>query len=181
MEWHRYSGYALFGVLLFRLYWGVVGSSTARFAQFVRSPLVALHYLRNKSGLAFVGHNPLGAWSVLALLGLLLAQVTLGLFTVDVDGIESGPLSYLVSFDTGRTLAHWHHKVFDILLAFVVLHLAAVVFYLIFKRSNLIGPMISGWKKLDTASVQAVAIAPWWRAAIGIAIAAAIVWFVASR
>src|ERR1700726_3554826 len=102
MDYHRYSGYALLGVLSFRLYWGVFGSTTARFAHFVKGPRSIWRYLRSKARHVTPGHNPLGALSVLALLGLLLAQVTLGLFSVDVDGIESGPLSHWVSFETGR-------------------------------------------------------------------------------
>jgi hypothetical protein len=90
------------------------------------------------------GHNPLGALSVLALLGLLLAQVTLGLFCVDVDGLESGPLSNWVTFETGRECSRLHQLGFDVLKVFIVLHLAAVVFYWLFKRDNLIRPMITG-------------------------------------
>src|SRR6266436_139168 len=108
MDYHRYSGYALLGVLAFRLYWGVFGSTTARFAKFVRGPRSIWQYLRSKAVNAAPGHNPLGALSVLALLGLLLGQVVLGLFCVDVDGLESGPLSHWVSFETARTCARLH-------------------------------------------------------------------------
>ena len=82
------------------------------------------------------GHNPLGALSVLALLGLLLAQIVLGLFAVDVDGIESGPLSTYVSFDTGRVAAEWHEAVFDVLLWLIGLHVAAVLFYLLYQEGE---------------------------------------------
>ncbi|MES1262768.1 MAG: cytochrome b/b6 domain-containing protein, partial [Peristeroidobacter soli] len=107
LEWHRWSGYALLALVSFRLYWGFVGSSTARFRNFVRGPRAIAAYLRDGNGTS-IGHNPLGALSVLALLGLLLAQIVLGLFAVDVDGIESGPLSLYVSFETGRACAEWH-------------------------------------------------------------------------
>jgi cytochrome b len=142
MDWHRYSGYAVLGLVAFRILWGFVGSSTARFAAFVRSPAATLRYLRGeKTG---VGHNPLGAWSVLAMLGLLALQIGLGLFAVDVDGFESGPLSDRVSFEAGRLAAEWHHLVFNSLLALTALHVAAVVAYLAFRRDNLIRPMITG-------------------------------------
>src|SRR5690242_6646079 len=101
LEWHRWSGYGLLGLLVFRILWGFFGSSTARFAQFLRGPREIVAYVRGRWSLA-PGHNPLGALSVLTLLLLLLAQVTLGLFAVDIDGIESGPLSSHVSFGTGR-------------------------------------------------------------------------------
>ena len=103
LEWHRWSGYTLTGVILFRIYWGFFGSSTARFARFVRGPRGVIDYLRGRWAVA-AGHNPLGSWSVLALIVLLVTQVALGLFAVDVDGIESGPLSTYVSFEMGRTL-----------------------------------------------------------------------------
>src|SRR5262249_5537036 len=91
MDLHRYSGYTILGLLVFRLYWGIAGSETARFANFVKGPRAVADYLRSKT--KSIGHNPLGALSVVALLTLLVAQVALGLFSVDVDGLESGPLS----------------------------------------------------------------------------------------
>src|SRR4051812_34776507 len=115
MDYHRWSGYALLGLVLFRLYWGFFGSSTAKFAGFVRGPRQVVDYVRGRWN-PLAGHNPLGALSVLALIVLLLAQVALGLFTVDVDGIESGPLSLYVSFEAGRLAAKWHARVFDVLL-----------------------------------------------------------------
>ncbi len=193
MEYHRYSGYALLGVVVFRVYWGFVGSATARFTQFVKGPRAVFSYLRSLRASRFdsepsayspqptafrIGHNPLGALSVLALLVLLLTQVGLGLFAVDIDGIESGPLSHLVSFETGRILASRHEAVFNILLAFIVLHVAAILFYLIVKRDNLIRPMIVG-KKLLPLDVQPVAVsAPLSQVAIGVALATAVVWII---
>lgn len=142
MDWHRYSGYAVLGLLAFRILWGFVGSSTARFAGFLRSPAATLRYLRGER--VGVGHSPLAAWSVLAMLGLLALQVGLGLFAVDVDGFESGPLSDRVSFEAGRQAAEWHDLVFNAMLALIALHVAAVVAYLLFRRDNLIRPMITG-------------------------------------
>ena len=120
LEWHRWSGYTLLALVLFRVYWGFAGSSTARFRNFVRGPRAIREYLRAPPAVT-VGHNPLGALSVLALLGLLLMQIVLGLFAVDVDGIESGPLSLYVSFETGRACAEWHEVVFNALLALIAL------------------------------------------------------------
>lgn len=179
MDYHRYSGYALLGVLIFRLYWGVFGSTTARFAHFVKGPRSIWRYLRSRAMHVTPGHNPLGALSVLALLGLLLAQVTLGLFSVDVDGIESGPLSRWVSFEAGRECSLLHQLGFVVLKAFIVVHIAAVVFYWIFKRDDLLRPMITGTKDWRHGAPPRIEFASAWRALLGIALAAVLVWYVA--
>jgi cytochrome b len=180
LEYHRYSGYALLGVLCFRIYWGVFGSSTARFANFIRGPRAVFAYLRptpvtNQPPTVQPGHNPLGALSVIALLALLFAQVLLGLFAVDVDGIESGPLSFYVSFDTGRACAELHEELFDVLVWFIALHVLAVLFYQFYKRQNLIGGMLHGKQSFDQAP-SPVKFASGIRLIIGIAIAALLVW-----
>jgi cytochrome b len=175
LNWHRYSGYGLLGLVLFRLYWGFVGSTSARFAHFVKGPRAIFSYLRSDS-IAEPGHNPLGALSVLLLLALLLAQIVLGLFAVDVDGIESGPLSHLVSFDGGRLAAEIHEWVFNALMVFITLHVAAILYYLLLKRDNLIGPMFTGSKVWSSATN--LKFASLWLALPGAAIAAAIVWYI---
>ena len=155
LDWHRLSGYAILTLVLFRILWGFLGSDTARFRQFLRGPSAILSHLKTLRGQQIqtaIGHTPLGGWSILAMLLLLLAQCILGLFAVDVDGIESGPLAVLVSFETGRLAADAHHLVFNTLLALVVLHLAAIAYYGLIKRDNLIGPMITGAKQ--TTNVQ---------------------------
>lgn len=147
MEWHRASGYAILGLVLFRLVWGLVGTSTARFKQFLRGPRATIAYvreLRGRKAMYAVGHNPLGGWSVMIMLCLLLFQVISGLFSVDVDGIESGPLSDRIDFETGRWLAMLHGASFTLLEVFIGVHVAAILFYLLYKRSNLITPMLTG-------------------------------------
>ncbi|ANI79155.1 cytochrome b/b6 domain-containing protein [Sphingobium sp. EP60837] len=138
-------------LLLFRLIWGVAGSSTALFSHFVGGPGKLFRYVRGhmfKRGAAPApGHNPVGGWSVLAMIALLATQVGLGFFSVDIDGMESGPFAYLVDFDTGRVAAEWHAFVFNIILALTALHVVAILFYLIHRRDNLIGPMISGSRR----------------------------------
>lgn len=181
MELHRYSGYAVLGLLVFRIYWGFAGSSTARFSSFVKGPGATLAYARTlftRAPSEMPGHNPMGALSVLAILAALIGQVSFGLFAVDIDGLESGPLSHLVDFDTGRVFAELHETSFNILLVLIGLHLAAVAFYLVFKRENLVRPMILGWRTV-AAAVPEVRFAPLWRAVVGVAIAAAVAWFVA--
>jgi len=179
MDVHRWSGYSVMGLVIFRIYWGVFGSQTARFASFVKGPKATLAYagaLGKRAPSEVAGHNPLGAVSVVAILALLVAQVTLGLFAVDIDGLESGPLSHLVSFDTGRLCAEWHELTFRALQALVVVHVAAVIFYLAYKRQNLIGPMITGRRAF--AADPGLRFAPWWSLVIGVVIAFGLMWFI---
>jgi cytochrome b len=178
MDWHRWSGYGVLGLLVFRLIWGVVGSASARFASFVKGPAATLAYVRTLRGRAaseVPGHNPLGAWSVLAILAVLIFQIVTGLFAVDIDGLESGPLSDRVSFDTGRLLAHWHHQSFTVLQVLVALHVAAVIFYLTYKRANLVGPMITGRARF--AEDPGLRFAPSWRLLAAAAAALFVAWW----
>lgn len=179
MDWHRYSGYALLGLLIFRIYWGFAGSSSARFSRFLRGPRELIAYLReSREAHRDAGHNPLGGWSVAAMLALMLAQVVLGLFVSDVDGLESGPLSHLVSFDTSRTLAEIHEIVFNLILALSALHVAAILFYLLVKRDNLVSAMLTG--KRSNVKMTAMTPVPAWRVIPGVVLASGIVWWVAS-
>jgi len=126
-DWHIWSGCAVLTLLIFRLLWGFVGSSTARWTSFIRGPRAVGDYLRGRwSG---AGHTPLGALSVIALLGALAAQVCLGLIAEDEDGLYTGPLSRLVSIDTSDKARDLHELWFDVILALIVLHIAAIIFY----------------------------------------------------
>lgn len=151
LDWHRLAGYSIFTLLLFRLIWGITGSSTARFSNFVGGPTTLFRYVRghmfNRSATPAPGHNPAGGWSVIAMILLLATQVGLGFFSVDIDGMESGPFSYLVEFETGRVAAEWHAFIFNVILALTALHVVAILFYLLHRRDNLVGPMISGSRR----------------------------------
>lgn len=175
---HEKLGYITLGVLLFRLYWGVVGSSTARFSHFVRGPRQIAAYLRGASGVN-VGHNPLGALSVILLLGLMALEAGLGLFAQDVDGEESGALARFVSYDTADWARGWHSILFNVILGLVAVHVLAILFYHLVKRENLVGPMITGRKSFDEQVAQP-ARASATRALIGIVISAAIAWWVST-
>ena len=168
MEWHRYSGLLVLALLVFRIYWGFAGAGAARFASFVRGPATVATYIRtlgSRTGSAAPGHNPLGALSVLAILLALAIQVITGLFAVDIDGLESGNLSHWVSFETGRVAASIHELSFAALQILAITHVAAVVFYLVWKRTNLISPMITGRGRLATDPVYPRA--PVWRLVLG--------------
>ncbi|MEO7773580.1 MAG: cytochrome b/b6 domain-containing protein [Steroidobacteraceae bacterium] len=184
MEWHRWSGYVMLGLLLFRVYWGVFGSTTARFASFIRGPReiwAHVTHLGTRSATDSMGHNALGALSVVAMLLMLVAQVTLGLFTVDVDGIESGPLSHLVDFDTGRLLAKYHGIGFTVLQWLIGLHIVALLFYTFYKRDRLIPAMITGnkpWQPGWDEASAALRFAPFWVFFVGAILAAGAAWYI---
>lgn len=175
--WHRYSGYVVIGLVVFRLYWGFAGGEAARFSRFVKGPGATLAYLRTLGGRApstTAGHNPLGAVSVLAILAALLVQVGTGLFVVDIDAFEAGPMSYMVSYDTGRALAEIHELSFRVLQGLAALHLLAIAFYAIWKRTNLVGAMITGRRVLPGAA--GMSGAPVWRLIVGVVLAAGVAW-----
>lgn len=143
MEWHYRSGIALVGLVVFRIVWGLIGSSTARFAGFVRGPGTILSYLRGRTE-SPIGHNPLGALGVLALLAMMSVQIGLGLFAADEDGLDSGPLAHLIDGDLAEEIAEWHEWTFEMLLAAIALHVAAIAYYLLVKRRDLVTPMFAG-------------------------------------
>ena len=178
-EWHLWAGYGILGLIIFRLIWGFSGSASARFTSFVKGPSATLVYaktLSKRSAVDMPGHNPLGGWSVVAILAAILTQAVTGLFSVDVDGLESGPLSDRVSFEAGRLFSKWHDLSFTAIKVLVVLHLSAIAFYALYKRANLITPMITGYKSFETD--PKLRFAPLWRALLGAAAAAAVTWWV---
>ena len=151
---HTLSGYAVLTLVLFRLAWGFLGSDTARFGRFLRSPVAALRHLahfRRPEPDREIGHNAAGGWMVLGLLGLLLAQPLTGLFAAeepDFDYGAKGPLAKLVSPDTSNWLTGLHHSGFDLILLAAGLHILAVLAYRLVKRHDLVRPMLTGWKLL---------------------------------
>jgi len=155
MKLHFWSGYAILTLLLFRIVWGFVGSTTARFAHFVKGPLAAIEHLKELAGTdrpRDVGHNPLGGAMVIALLLGLLLQVVAGLFAADTDeGTVSGPLANLAPDKWVDRATAFHHFWINVLLALVALHVLAALTYLVWKRQNLIGAMVTGHKPLDDA------------------------------
>jgi cytochrome b len=140
-DWHIWSGCAILALLIFRILWGFAGSSTARFVGFVRGPRAIADYWRG--GWRGIGHNPLGALSVLALLLVTAVQVGLGLVSQDEDGIVMGPPAQLVSSDTSDEARDIHELWFYVLLGFIALHLLAIVYYRV-RGKKLTLPMITG-------------------------------------
>lgn len=147
-DWHGRIGALALGLLVFRVTWGFVGSTYARFSNFFPTPARLSAYLKGNwqaNGHNPLGHNPLGALSVLALLGVLAALVATGLFAND-DIAFQGPLFNLASKSLSDKLTGWHAFSFNLLLLLVALHLAAITFYFFFKKTNLIKPMVTGSK-----------------------------------
>lgn len=181
MERHRLSGYAILALLAFRLFWGFAGPRTARFASFVRGPRAVFAYvgeLGSRRSHAADGHNPLGGWSVVALLAAIALMVGAGLFASDVDGIESGPLATYVSFEQSEAAADLHEAVFNVLLALTAVHVLAVLFYLVWKRQNLVRPMLTGRRLAEEG--ETVADLRWSpiRALVGLVLAGVLAWAV---
>jgi cytochrome b len=152
MVWHFRFGYSVLTLLLFRIVWGLVGGRWSRFGAFIYSPASVINYLKGKGKPEHgIGHSPIGAGSVFAMLGFLLAQVGTGLLSDDEIAF-SGPLTRFVSNATVGLATNYHKNIGKwILLALVVLHIAAIAFYL-WRKHNLVGAMLHGDKELVTAA-----------------------------
>jgi len=179
MAWHFYMGYATLALIVFRVLWGFVGSQTSRFSDFVRGPAAVLRHLRDnlRGGAATtLGHNPLGGWSVLAMLAAIAVQAISGLFASD-DLTETGPLAGRVPDRTVALMTRIHIIDRYVLLALIVLHIGAVAAHWVFRNENLVAPMLHGRKHAD----RAIRTAPLWIAAVlalasAAAVAALVAW-----
>jgi len=153
IRWHLLSGYAILTLLLFRIVWGLVGSCYVRFANFFHSPRAVLAYLRHPKTDAkqsYHGHSPLGSLSVFALLLVLLAQVLLGVFSNDGTG-SGGPMAQYINKELSDSFNWLHRRIAaPMIAALVALHIVAIVYYAVHKKQNLIVPMITGDKVIDS-------------------------------
>lgn len=180
MEWHFRFGYATLALIVFRLLWGVFGSQTSRFVAFVRGPSAVFRHtvslLSNKAATS-VGHNPLGGWSVLVLLASVLLQAISGLFAS--DGIDTqGPLSDKLTTAAVKTWTRIHDWNQDFLLFLIGLHVLAIALYYLLRKENLLGPMITGRKLVDTTPLRfAGTVRAWVVFAIAIAAVAALIFY----
>ena len=149
MQFHAFGGYAILTLVGFRILWGFVGGTYARFRDFVRGPGTMIRYAKSilkSPHTPHRGHNPLGGWSVLAMLGSLLVQASSGLFAND-DVMMEGPLAKHVSDHASEIATAIHDVNAAVLLTLIAIHIAAVLFYLLAKKENLIAPMITGHKQ----------------------------------
>jgi len=177
---HKRFGVTLLGLLIFRILWGFLGTRTARFASFVKGPGAVLAYVTGKAGGAAqkLGHNPIGALSVVGLLSVMSVQVGAGLFAGDPYDGATGPLNALVKVSTAAMLTQWHEWFYWVVLGMVALHLSAITFYGVFKQNDLVSPMVSG-TKLVKADTDANEPTPWIRFAISAGVAAGVALWVA--
>ncbi len=155
MVWHFRFGYVVFALLAFRLLWGLVGGRWSRFGSFIYAPGTEWRYLRGEKPPGEhldVGHNPLGSLSVFSLLAVLAVQVGTGLVSDD-EIANLGPLNRFVSSDTGLAATGWHKQWGEwLILGLVALHVAAIAFYLLRRKTNLVRPMVLGDKSLPAGT-----------------------------
>lgn len=151
---HAISGYSVLALVLFRIIWGFVGSSNARFAGFVAGPRKVIGYMRklpngSARDLTYPGHNPAGGWMVVVLIALVAVQAISGLFTSeDTFLFFDGPLVAYVSSDFASTMNWIHHTNINLIYAAVGLHVFAALFYLVVKRENLIRAIVIGTRRV---------------------------------
>jgi cytochrome b len=182
IERHMQIGYVVLTLVVFRLIWGVVGSQTSRFADFVPTPQATLAYVRASLGgrpPKTVGHNPLGSILIYVMLILVAFQAGTGLFANDAIFSE-GPLAKLVSDDTSDLLTDWHEQSFWILVGCIAVHVTANVVNELVLREPLIRAMITGNKPLP-ADTPAPRLRPAWWAVPAVAVAAGVVWYVVTQ
>ena len=181
MDYHVLGGYAILALVTFRIAWGFLGTSTARFANFLGGPRTALHYAKSLLSATperAAGHNPLGGWSVIAMLVSILVQAVSGLFADD-DIMTTGPLNKYVSNDTASVFNVIHETNAVVLLTLICIHLGAILFYLLRKKENLVKPMFTGNKLLGSNATDS--LRPFegtLRALIILAVCAAATWVV---
>ena len=165
MTVHQWLGVTVIAIIFTRMVWGFVGSDTARFSSFLVGPKSVGRYLKRfiSSGddVSFVGHNPAGGWSVMLLLSFLVFQALTGLFSND-DIFFDGPLAGVVGKDLSDVITGLHHQLFEILMILIGVHVAAVIVHWVFKRDNLIRPMVSGVKKFKS-DTTAPSLQPAWK------------------
>jgi cytochrome b len=154
MRIHVLSGLSIFTLLLFRVMWGFIGSDSARFSRFLRSPAEALRHLLKlhlREPDTEVGHNAAGGWMVLVMLALLFVQIATGLCAND-DVLTDGPLVPNIGKERSDYMTHIHHINFTLIEILVALHVLAIITYRVLKGHNLLWPMITGKKRLPGAT-----------------------------
>ena len=181
---HELAGYTVLTLVLFRIIWGFVGSSNARFKSFVKSPFAVLSYLRklpkgSEEELAYAGHNPAGGLMVVVLLILVGVQAFTGLFTSeDTFLFFDGPLVKYVPSGFASTMNYIHHVNINLIYVAVGLHVVAAIGYLFLKNENLIGAMITGTRKVPASIAgrfNAISFKPAWLGLVILVVCAGVV------
>ncbi len=161
LVWHRWNGYFILILIVFRLIWGFVGSSTSRFAAFVTWPWNAVSYgldmLKGRKR-PYLGHNPLGTWMILALLAAVGVQGSLGLFSLEHNELVAGPLKRLVAHETSERITKLHVQGISIILTLALVHVSANILYGLVKKEPLVRAMVTGRKPAETYEDQQEAV-----------------------
>jgi cytochrome b len=163
MQYHEWSGLTILALLLFRLVWGFVGSRESRFVTFVRGPAEVFRYtvkILHPDLRHYLGHKPLAGWSIIAMLSALMVQAGTGLFAND-DIVTEGPLYKWVSKATSDWLTRVHIFNQNVIIGLVTIHILAVLFFLFYKRENLLKPMITGFKQWNDTGPEPITGLAW--------------------
>lgn len=183
MDIHFISGHCVLALIIFRVIWGVVGSRTALFHSFIKGPGTILNYLQNPSSEKFkgiIGHSPIAALSVIAMLVVISVQVGTGLISDD-EILLQGPLAQYVSGEMSYQATTYHGINAKLIIGLIVLHLAAIAFYRFIKKDDIVKPMVTGRKNVSeefAQHVQPMDKTKHLRAAMAILISIAIAYFV---
>ena len=161
LKWHRWNGYAILVLLVFRLIWGVVGSSTSRIGGFFHSPSAMIGYglglVRGRT-VHYLGHNPLGSLMILLLIAAVATQAVLGLYTLEHNEITAGPLKRTISDELTERVSWLHVRGFNVILALASVHILVNSLYGLVKRDPLVRAMVTGRKParpyVDAAEMQ---------------------------
>ena len=178
LDWHVWSGLAVLTLLVFRLLWGIFGSSTARWGAMFHRPSRIIAYIRNTAAWKAIGHSPLGALSVLAMLIVLKLQIATGLLNADDDGLVEGPLAHAVSVEASEFAHDFHELLFNVLLALIALHVAAILYYR-FRGKDLVRPMVTGKGEVPEGA-EPMRPGKWWAALLCLVAAIAITRWIAA-
>lgn len=162
LVWHRYNGYAILILVIWRLLWGIVGSPASRFVNFIVWPWHAMRYgldLVRQRERHYLGHNPLGSYMIIALLAVVATQGIFGLLATEHNSVTWGPLALLLSDETSEWFGELHGWLFEsVLLILIAAHIAANLLYRLIKKDQLIEAMVIGTKPAADYEDQNVAI-----------------------
>lgn len=153
-NWHKTVGECVLLLLVFRLIWGLFGSSNARLSTLLQSPRSAVSHLKGLFQRRLHderGHNPAGGWAVLAMLLLLSVQAGTGLFIADEDELMEGAFYGAVSSESNEWLYEVHHLNGELLEILLLVHVAMVAVYGLVAKKNLIAPMFTGRMRWSNA------------------------------
>lgn len=181
LDWHVRFGLATLALLIFRVLWGFIGGTHAKFSNFIRGPRTILAYVKGTADKP-LGHNPIGALSVIAILLVLFSQAITGLFSND-DILTEGPLYVLVSKDTSDYLTHIHTLNQYLIYGLLALHVGAILYYRLFKKEDLVRPMVTGRKQVNAsiADLYSGSVGSLRSAIVIISASSAVVWFIATH